>query len=196
MSGQLIKNPQDWHEEAFKFWVDLQNYQLVADKIGKSKSQIQRVSKTFNWKEKFKEAKKKDDVILAGQLNITVGEIRKRAIKHLYQMSAWLKDLSFIHETLIREKREATADEIAQMERLRKAINDFDPKDLRDMTINLKDNVHFDPPQGRVILPEGEDQKPGGDVNVMGPTLIIIRPGQKVNLPIPLKEAENEKGPV
>jgi hypothetical protein len=107
-------------------------------------------------------------------------------------MSTWLKDLSFLHETLIREKREATADEIAQMERIRKAINDFDPKDLRDMTMNLKENVHFDPPAGRVVMPDGEHQTPSGDVNVTGPTLIIMSPGQKVTQPLALKSEEKK----
>jgi hypothetical protein len=196
MSGNLIKKPQDWHEEAFKFWVKVQNYGQVATHCGKSKAQIQRVANTYKWGEKYLEFKKKDDEILAGQLSMTVGETRKRAIKLLHQMSAWLKDLAFIHETLIKEKREATAEEIAQMTRLQNAIDDFNPKDLRDLTMNLKENVHFDPPKGKVVMPGGEeDQVPLGNVNVMGPTLIIMAPGQKVKQPLtPLpmsKETEN-----
>jgi hypothetical protein len=183
-----VKTPQDWHDEAYKFWVDNQNYGLVAKKFGRSRSQIARVSKAFLWRERYLELKKKDDEILAGHLNLTVGDTRKMRIKYLHQKTLLRKELMDFHITLIREKRDATAEEIAQMDRLRKAIKDSDSKDLRDETIDLKENVHFNPPQGKVVIPDGESQ---GGFTVTGPTLIIMGPKDKKPITLQSKETEN-----
>lgn len=181
-----IKEPQQWHFDAYEYWIkgqightEKKNYKQVAAYVGKGISQVSRVAVFYEWKKKLDELRKKQDDIFSGQLNIIVAETRRRQIEHLHTVSGWVKELTAIHETLLREKRKPTKAEEAQMLRLHSAIEHFDPKDSRDRTMDLKENVHFTPAQGKVVLPDGEGQKPLEGVVVTGPTLIIVAPQGK-----------------
>ena len=180
-----IKEALQWHFDAYEYWIkgqlghtEKKGYKEVATYVSKSVSQVSRVAVFYEWKKKLDEIRKKQDDIFAGQLNIIVAETRRRQIEHLHTVSGWVKDLRTYHETLLKEKRKPTPAEKAQMARLKSAISDVDPKDSRDRTMDLKENVHFTPAPGKVTLPEGEEQKLEGVV-VTGPTLIVMAPQGK-----------------
>jgi hypothetical protein len=158
------------------------SYDVVAKKFNRSRSTIQKLSTFFKWAEKRDELKKEDDKQFVGDLTLTIGEIRREAIRTNRIIRQWVNDLARMHQTLVEGKRDPTPEEEMYMKRLRKAIDDFNPKDLREMTADLQQNVSFYPEKktGHVLnLPPGESQKGGQPIEITGPCLIIMEPGDK-----------------
>jgi hypothetical protein len=181
-----IKEAQQWHFDAYEYWIkgqlghtEKKGYKEVATYISKSVSQVSRVAVFYEWKKKLDELRKKQDDNFAERQGIIVNETRRWNIEHDHAVSGWIKESDEIHKTLLREKRKPTPAEKARMTRLESAIRSVNPKDSRDRTMDLKENVHFTPAQGKGVLPEGEGQKSLESVVVTGPTLIIMAPQGK-----------------
>lgn len=182
MSSGEIKKQEDWHSEAFQFWMTEgnPNYDVVAKKFNRGRSTIQKLASFYKWGEKRDELKKEDDKQFVGDLKLTVGEIRREAIRTNRIIRQWVNDLARVHQRLVEEKRDPNAEEEMFMKRLRAAIDDFDPKAMREMTADLQQNVFFQPEKtpGKVLnLPPGENQKQ--PIEISGPCLIIMEPGDK-----------------